>query len=85
MAQPKLLMLDELSLGLAPVVVEQLTQIINEISLGNVGILLVEQDVNTALEVAQKGYVLETGRITLHGKSEELLSNPHIQRAYLGM
>jgi len=85
MAQPKLLMLDELSLGLAPVVVEQLTQIINEISLGNVGILLVKQDVNTALEVAQKGYVLETGRITLHGKSEELLSNPHIQRAYLGM
>lgn len=85
MAQPKLLMLDELSLGLAPVIVEQLTRIIKEISKEDVGILLVEQDVHTALEIAQKGYVLETGRVVLSGKAEELLSNPHIQKAYLGM
>ena len=68
-----------------PRVRTQLTRIIKEVSKEDVEILLVEQDVYTALEIAQKGYELETGRGVLSGKAEGLLSNPHIQKAYLGI
>ncbi len=85
MSRPRLLMLDEPSLGLAPLLVEEVFRIVREINGQGVTILLVEQNLRQALEVAHRAYVLETGRITLAGPSRDVLSNPHIRSAYLGL
>ena len=84
MARPRLLMIDELSLGLAPVIVESLVEILRQVNADGVTILIVEQDVQTALEQATRGYVLETGRVTLSGPAADLLQDERIRRAYLG-
>lgn len=84
MARPKLLLLDEPSLGLSPVLVRDIFAIIREINEQGVSILLVEQNAHMALQVAQRGYVLETGTITLSGPAAELASNDDVKRAYLG-
>ncbi len=85
MSKPKLLMIDELSLGLAPVIVDILIDTIKTISETGTSLLIVEQDVQVALEIAKRAYVIETGRIVMHGKSDELLNDPKIQSAYLGI
>jgi branched-chain amino acid transport system ATP-binding protein len=85
MAQPKLLMIDELSLGLAPKVVEEITGALRVISQAGVSLLIVEQDVFTALEMTNHGFVLDEGRIALDGPSDELFDNPRIRHAYLGV
>ncbi len=85
MLKPRLLMLDEPSLGLAPVVVETVFQKIVEIGQTGVAILLVEQNLAQALSVAHRGYVLETGRITLQGTTAELQGNQYVKEAYLGL
>src|SRR4051812_32537728 len=84
MAQPKLLLLDEPSLGLAPAIVFELFRIIREVNARGVAVLLVEQNVAAALEIAHRAYVLEEGRIVAEGEPRSLLSQPHIQKAYLG-
>jgi branched-chain amino acid transport system ATP-binding protein len=85
MAHPKLLMLDEPSLGLAPILVETIFRVCNEINAQGTPILLVEQNASKALEIAHRAYVLETGSIVQTGTGKELLSSPDVQRAYLGM
>ncbi len=85
MARPRLLMVDELSLGLAPMVVESLMEIISRLNRDGATILLVEQDVQAALERATRGYVLETGHITLSGSGEQLLRDERVRKAYLGV
>ena len=85
MSKPKLLMLDEPSLGLAPILVETIFQIVREINAQGIPILLVEQNATKALEVAHRAYVLETGSIVKTGSGKELLSSPDVQRAYLGI
>jgi branched-chain amino acid transport system ATP-binding protein len=85
MARPKLLIIDELSLGLAPALVEVLAESLPKIRAQNISVLLVEQDVATAFEISDYGYVLDSGRVGLHGTSRELLENPAIRDAYLGM
>ena len=85
MISPKLLMLDEPSLGLAPVVVKDMFDIISAVAKQGVSILIVEQNLNQALSVADRGYVLETGQIVMEGKASELLQNEEIQAAYLGI
>jgi branched-chain amino acid transport system ATP-binding protein len=84
MARPKLLMLDEPSLGLAPVLVQRIYETIGEINRSGVTILLVEQNANYALEAASSGYVLETGRVVLANDSASLRNDPEVQKAYLG-
>src|SRR6478672_3041219 len=84
MAQPKLLMLDEPSLGLAPLVVREIFGIITQLRAQGVSILLVEQNAHAALEVADHGYVLETGEIKLHGPASELAGDPRVIDTYLG-
>ena len=84
MARPKLLMLDEPSLGLAPVLVQRIYETIAEINRSGVTILLVEQNANYALEAASSGYVLETGRVVLANDSASLRNDPEVQKAYLG-
>jgi len=84
MSRPKLLMLDEPSMGLAPMMVEKIFETIRDISAQGVSILLVEQNAKLALEVAQRGYVLESGLVNLSGASIELLGSEAVQRAYLG-
>ena len=84
MSRPKLLMLDEPSMGLAPMMVAKIFETIKEISAQGVAILLVEQNAKLALEAAQRGYVLESGTITLSGEANELLGSDAVQRAYLG-
>jgi branched-chain amino acid transport system ATP-binding protein len=84
MARPKLLMLDEPSMGIAPILVQRIYETINEINRSGVTILLVEQNANYALEIARRGYVLETGRVALANTSAELRNDPEVQRAYLG-
>jgi branched-chain amino acid transport system ATP-binding protein len=84
MAHPKLLLLDEPSLGLAPVIVQQLFATIRTIHQQGTTILLVEQNANMALSVAGRGYVLETGHLTVSGTSAELLGNEEVRAAYLG-
>ncbi len=84
MARPALLMLDEPSMGLAPLVVKDIFATITRISAEGCTVLLVEQNARGALKIAQRGYVLETGRIVLQGTAEELLANRDVQRAYLG-
>ena len=84
MSRPKIIMMDEPSLGLAPIVVKGIFDIIREINKQGVTILLVEQNANMALKTADRGYVLETGRITLTGSGQELLTNEDVKKAYLG-
>ncbi|MBW1979870.1 MAG: ABC transporter ATP-binding protein [Deltaproteobacteria bacterium] len=84
MSRPKLIMMDEPSLGLAPILIEEVFRIIAEIHGQGTTILLVEQNAMAALEIADYGYVLETGKITLEGKGSELLENEQIKDAYLG-
>ena len=84
MSRPKIMMMDEPSLGLAPIVVKGIFDIIREINKQGVTILLVEQNANMALKTADRGYVLETGRITLTGSGRELLANEDVKKAYLG-
>ena len=85
MARPKLLLLDEPSLGLAPIVVENIFEVITRINADGTTILLVEQNAQMALQIAHKGYVLETGKIILEGTAQELMENPSVQDAYLGI
>jgi branched-chain amino acid transport system ATP-binding protein len=85
MSQPKFLMLDEPSLGLAPIIVEHIFTIIQDINRHGVSILLIEQNANIALQVAHRGYVLETGKIRFTGRASELLENDQIKKAYLGL
>jgi len=85
MARPMLLMLDEPSMGLAPVVVDRIFDIIRRINQEGVTVLLVEQNARRALQVASRGYVLETGNIVLEGLSETLFQDPGVQKAYLGI
>jgi branched-chain amino acid transport system ATP-binding protein len=85
MANPKLLLLDEPSLGLAPLMVKFIFEIIQEINRQGVTVLLVEQNVYQSLHIANRGYVLETGRVVLKGNGDELLSNEHVKKAFLGM
>jgi len=85
MARPKLLMIDELSLGLSPKVVERLIEVAREINQAGTALLLVEQDVLVALESADRGYVLENGRVVLSGTAERLRTDPGVRKAYLGV
>jgi branched-chain amino acid transport system ATP-binding protein len=84
MAGPKLLMLDEPSMGLAPMLVEKIFDIVKEINAQGTTILLVEQNAHVALEISDRGYVLETGRVTLADEASVLLRDPHVREAYLG-
>jgi branched-chain amino acid transport system ATP-binding protein len=84
MANPKLLLLDEPSMGIAPILVERIYETIAEINRQGTTILLVEQNANYALGVSKRGYVLETGQIALEDESPKLLTNPDVQKAYLG-
>jgi branched-chain amino acid transport system ATP-binding protein len=84
MARPRLLMLDEPSMGIAPLLVQRIYETITEINRSGVSILLVEQNANYALDVARRGYVLETGRVVLADESARLRNDPEVQRAYLG-
>jgi branched-chain amino acid transport system ATP-binding protein len=85
MANPQLLILDEPSLGLAPIIVEKVLDTVRKINEEGVTILLVEQNIRDSLDVADRGYVLEQGRIILEGKSSELLCNNHIKQVYMGL
>ncbi len=85
MAAPILLMIDEMSSGLAPVIVEQLIDVLATIRDDGVTVLLVEQDVNLALSIADRGYVMETGRIVHSGPARKLIDDPQVRRAYLGI
>lgn len=85
MAKPTLLMVDEMSLGLAPIIVDQLMDVLVNIRDQGVTVLLVEQDIHLALAAADRGYVVETGRIVREGPAKELITDPALQRAYLGL
>ena len=85
MARPKILIVDELSLGLAPIILDVLVDTIQKIHGEGTTIFVVEQDVATAFDLATTGYVLENGRVVLSGPTTELKSNPHVKRAYLGL
>ena len=84
MSKPSLIMMDEPSLGLSPIFVKNIFDIIKEINKSGVTILLIEQNANMALKIADKGYVLETGMITMEGTGKELLVNEDVKKAYLG-
>ncbi|MBI5069593.1 MAG: ABC transporter ATP-binding protein [Deltaproteobacteria bacterium] len=84
MCRPKLLLLDEPSLGLAPQVVERIFQVLREVSAAGVALLLVEQNAHKALQIAHRGYVLETGEVVMQGTGKELLASPEVRKAYLG-
>jgi branched-chain amino acid transport system ATP-binding protein len=84
MAQPRLLMLDEPSMGIAPILIQRIYETIREINRQGVTILLVEQNANYALDIASRGYVLETGQVAVANSSEQLRVDPEVQRAYLG-
>ena len=84
MARPKLLMLDEPSTGIAPILVQRIYETISEVNRQGVAILLVEQNANYALDISRRGYVLETGQVVLANRSVELRDDPAVQRAYLG-
>jgi branched-chain amino acid transport system ATP-binding protein len=85
MSRPKLLMIDELSLGLAPKLVDQIIDRLEVVAEGGTALLVVEQDVDAALRIAGRGYVLETGRIAASGSSAELSEDPRVREAYLGV
>ena len=84
MSDPRLLMLDEPSMGLAPILVDQIFEIIHNLNKAGTTILLVEQNAQMALSIATRAYVLETGRITLEGPASELMDNEEVRKAYLG-
>lgn len=84
MSKPKLLLLDEPSMGLAPMLVREIFSIITEINRSGTTILLVEQNANMALSIAKRAYVLETGQIVLSGPAAEMARNPEVRKAYLG-
>jgi len=84
MSKPKLLLLDEPSLGLAPILVEKIFEIIQGINREGMTVLLIEQNAWQALHISHRGYVLETGEVSLHGIAADLLHNDHVRRAYLG-
>jgi len=84
MSKPKLLMLDEPSVGLAPLIVEQMFQVIEEINREGITVLLAEQNANAALSIADKGYVFENGEIVVQGTAHELLANDEVRKAYIG-
>jgi branched-chain amino acid transport system ATP-binding protein len=84
MSRPKMLLLDEPSMGLAPMIVKDVFRIIQEINRAGTTVLLVEQNAHLALNTASRAYVLETGKIVLHGESADLLSNDQVRKAYLG-
>ncbi len=84
MARPRLLLLDEPSMGIAPILVQRIYETIGEINRAGVAILLVEQNANYALDISTRGYVLETGRVAIADESARLRTNPDVQRAYLG-
>jgi branched-chain amino acid transport system ATP-binding protein len=85
MSRPKLVVLDEPSYGLAPIMVREVFQIVQKLCAQGISILLIEQNVRQTLEVADRAYVLENGRIVSEGGSRELLQNDHIKRSYLGL
>jgi branched-chain amino acid transport system ATP-binding protein len=85
MARPKLLMLDEPSLGLAPILIKNIFETVRKIADQGTTVLLVEQDVKHSLSLSTRGYVLEHGRVVMEGPARELLDNPHIKTAYLGL
>ena len=85
MAGPRLLMLDEPSLGLAPIMVEEMFRVIGNINRAGVTVLLVEQNIEHALALAHRGFVLESGRVVLSGTSQDLLANARVREAYLGL
>ena len=84
MSNPKLLMLDEPSMGLAPILIEQIFQIVEDLHKAGTTVLLVEQNAQMALSIATRGYVLETGKITMTGSGQELLHDDNVRKAYLG-
>ena len=84
MSHPKIILMDEPSMGLSPIFVNEIFDIIKEVSKGGTTVLLVEQNAKKALSIADRGYVLETGKIVLDGKAEDLLHNDSIKKAYLG-
>lgn len=84
MSKPKLLLMDEPSMGLAPILVQEIFNIIQEINKAGTTILLVEQNANMALSIAHRAYVLETGKVVLEGKAKDLLGNEDVKKAYLG-
>jgi branched-chain amino acid transport system ATP-binding protein len=84
LSRPKVLLLDEPSMGLAPLVVEQILEVIHAVAESGVAVLLVEQNANLALEISERAYVMETGKITLSGTGKDLLHDPKVRSAYLG-
>ena len=84
MARPKVLLLDEPSMGLSPILVEQIFEIVKDINADGTTVLLVEQNALMALGIAKRGYILQTGEIVLHDSAERLMVNPEVQKAYLG-
>jgi branched-chain amino acid transport system ATP-binding protein len=84
MSKPKLLLMDEPSMGLAPILVERSFEIIRQVNDSGVAMLVVEQNANVSLSIADRGYVLSTGRIVLEGKAADLLENEELRKAYLG-
>lgn len=84
MAKPKIILLDEPSMGLAPIIVKEVFEIIKKLNESGITIVLVEQNAKLALSIADRGYVLETGKIILSGTGEELLNNEDVKKAYLG-
>jgi branched-chain amino acid transport system ATP-binding protein len=84
-SQPRVLLLDEPSLGLAPVIVEKIFVVVQKINENGVTVLLVEQNAHIALQIAHRGYVMETGRMVLEGIASELLQNDYVKKAYLGI
>ena len=84
MAKPKIILLDEPSMGLAPIIVKEVFEIIKKLNESGITIVLVEQNAKLALSIADRGYVLETGKIILSGTGEELLNNENVKKAYLG-
>jgi branched-chain amino acid transport system ATP-binding protein len=85
MSEPDLMMIDELSLGLAPVVVDEILERLPEVARSGTAILLLEQDVDAALTVAERAYVLETGHVVLSGPAADLLADSRVQESYLGI
>jgi branched-chain amino acid transport system ATP-binding protein len=84
MSRPKLLLMDEPSMGLAPILVERNFEIIQQVHEAGVAVLVVEQNANVSLSIADRGYVLSTGRLVLEGKASDLLRNEELRKAYLG-
>ncbi len=85
MARPRLLLLDEPSLGLAPIIIQQIFKIIQKVNEDGTTVFLVEQNANQALHIANRGYVMENGVVVMEGKAQELLSSEKVRKAYLGM